>query len=198
MMSESLMSKYIVLCEACQSDIGSMMGPVLYCPSCEILNRTPALSFVVRFWRWITSQMVDLRSFKVNVMELPACPNWVWKYYRPVKFLFQRWTRGWDDSDLWSLDYAIIKFTYPRLKAFRELPPAGVPCHPTGVITEEGPEKGYPRALTEKEWDSILGEILVGFKMVLDEGGYPIDPNKHAQIEKSMDLFRQWFFALWD
>ena len=44
---------YEVLCETCQSDAGST-GAAVYCPDCEILNRTPALSLVIRFWRWIT------------------------------------------------------------------------------------------------------------------------------------------------
>lgn len=130
--------------------------------------------------------------------ELPSCPHWLWRYYRPVKFLWQRLIRGWPDSDLWSLDYAIIQFVYPRLKAFRELPPAGAPLHPTEVYPEGHDEAGLPRALIEEEWDSILGEILVGFKLVIDEDCYPLDPDKHAQLEKSMDLFREWFFALWD
>ena len=141
--------------------------------------------------------MVDLRSFKDNV-KLPECPSWAWKYYRPVKFLWQRLTRGWDDSCLWSLDLAIIQFTYPRLKAFRERPPHSVPMHHTELYPEGHDWAGDPRPMTEEEWDSILGEILVGFKMVIDEEGYPLDPDKHAQLEKSMDLFREWFFALWD
>lgn len=122
----------------------------------------------------------------------------LWKYYRPVKFLGQRLTRGWDDSCLWSLDLAIIQFTYPRLKAFRELPPSGTSFHPTEVYPDGHAQAGDPRPLTSEEWDSILGEILVGFKMVVDEECYPLDPDKHAQLEKSMDLFRQWFFSLWD
>ncbi len=141
--------------------------------------------------------MRSLREFKENA-ELPHCPNWLWGYYRPVKFLFQRLTRGWDDSCLWGLDHEIIKFVYPRLKAFRELPPHGVPCHRTEVYPEEHEEAGHPRALTEEEWDSILGEMLAGMKLVIDEDCYPLDPDQHAQLEKSMDVFRQWFFALWD
>ncbi len=170
------MGTYSVLCKACLSDIGST-GPALYCPECEILNRTPALSLVVRLWR---------------------CPSFLWKYYRPVKFLFQRLTRGFDDTCLWSLDSEIIKFVYPRLKALREVPPHGTPIHRTELYPEDHEEAGLPRALTLEEWDSILGEMLVGFKLVVDADCYPLDPDEHAQLEKSMDLFREWFFALWD
>jgi len=122
-----------------------------------------------------------------------------WKYVeRPVRFWWQRRTRGFDESELWSLDCAVIEFVYPRLKALRELPPAGTAFHRTEVITEEGPEKGYPRPLTREEWDAILAEILVGFKIVLDEDCYPLIGDQHAQLERSMDLFREYFFAFWD
>jgi hypothetical protein len=140
----------------------------------------------------------SLQTFKDNVLSLPECPNFLWKYYRPVKFLFQRVTRGWDDSCLWSLDYNILLFIYPRLKALREMPPHGTPMHPMEVYPEGHDQAGDPRALTEKEWDSILGEILDGFKLVVDADCYPLDPEQHAQLENSLDLFRQWFFALWD
>ena len=140
---------------------------------------------------------LGLPGLKGNV-SLPECPSWAWKYYRPVKFFAQRVFRGWDDSCLWGLDHEIIKFVYPRLKAFRELPPHGTPIHPLEVYPAGHDEAGLPRALTSEEWDSILGEMLAGMQMVVDEDCYPLDPDKHAQLEKSMDLFHKWFFALWD
>lgn len=123
--------------------------------------------------------------------------DWLWKYWRPIKFLRQRLTRGWDDSDLWNLDYVIIKFIYPRLKAYRELPPAGTPMHPTEIQTK-GVEKGMSRPLTVEEWDNILKDILLGFELILEEEGYPVDKDKNVQVDKSMSLFHEWFFALWD
>ena len=41
---------------------------------------------------------------------------------RNLKYFWQRRTRGWDDSDLYSLDYTIAKFVLPRLKVFAEDP----------------------------------------------------------------------------
>ena len=122
----------------------------------------------------------------------------LWKYWRPIKFGLQRLIRGWPDSDLWSLDSVIIKFVYPRLKAFRELPPHGVPMHHTEVYPEGHEEAGLPRALETEEWDEILGEILKGFELVVKDDCYPLHPKDHEQLERSMDLFREWFFALWD
>jgi hypothetical protein len=142
-------------------------------------------------------KMSSLQTFKENA-SLPECPMFLWKYYRPVKFLCQRVFRGWDDSCLWSLDYHCILWIYPRLKALREMPPHGVPLHPMEVYPEGHDQAGDPRALTEEEWDSILGEMLVGMKLVVEEDCYPLNPEQHAQLERSMDVFHQWFFALWD
>jgi hypothetical protein len=139
-----------------------------------------------------------LQEFKDNVPGLPECPSFLWKYYRPVKYLFQRLTRGFDETCLWGLDYNILLFIYPRLKALREVPPHGTPIHPLEVYPAGHDQAGDPRALTMEEWDSILGEILAGMKLVVDADCYPLDPEQHAQLEKSMDLFHQWFFALWD
>ena len=150
---------------------------------------------------------------------MPECPDWLWSNYRPVKgyrpptsgwrlwrpnfalrlkFFVQRHVRGWDDSALWSIDYAIIKYSYTLIKAFRELPPAGVPIHPTEVYPKGHDEEGFPRALTAEEWDDILGEILKCFELALSDAGYSLVGEDHKQLEKSMDLFREWFFALWD
>jgi hypothetical protein len=43
------------------------------------------------------------------------------KYKRKLKFLYQRWIRGWDDSETWDLDVQMLKFVLPRLKRFIEL-----------------------------------------------------------------------------
>lgn len=42
------------------------------------------------------------------------------KISRAIKFWWQRQTRGWDDSETFSLDYSIAKLVLPRLKRFKE------------------------------------------------------------------------------
>lgn len=55
-----------------------------------------------------------------------------------LKRLYQRLTRGWDDSDTWSLDYTLYQWLLPRLKRFYEL------------------NNGYPNNKTAEEWDKEL------------------------------------------
>ena len=40
---------------------------------------------------------------------------------RAIKHWWQRRTRGWDDSDTYSLDITIAKFALPRFKRLREI-----------------------------------------------------------------------------
>ena len=61
---------------------------------------------------------------------------------RWIKHFYQRRTRGWDDSDTWSLDHTIAKFVLPRLKLFRKI------------------DFGYPAGLTSEEWNWILDEMI--------------------------------------
>lgn len=41
--------------------------------------------------------------------------------YREKKFSRQRMTRGFDESETWSLDSTICEFVLPRLKLYREI-----------------------------------------------------------------------------
>ncbi len=40
--------------------------------------------------------------------------------YRELRLLYQKYTSGWDDSELWNLDATICKFVLPRLKRYNE------------------------------------------------------------------------------
>lgn len=38
-----------------------------------------------------------------------------------LKFFFQRVFRGWDDREVYNMDYELIKWFIPRLKRFKEI-----------------------------------------------------------------------------
>jgi len=121
------------------------------------------------------------------------CALELWRIKRAFKFFWQRRTRGFDDSELWSLDWTIVKFIHPRLKAFTKDAHLSAPMHPT-----ETDDTGFPRALTTKEWRAILLEMLDGFEIALDDDLlYPPEGEAGIKIERSLDLFREWFFHLW-
>ena len=56
--------------------------------------------------------------------------------------------RGFDDRELWSLDFTISKFILPRLQAFKKQ------------------KAGYPGHLTEKKWDNKLDKMIAAFTLL--------------------------------
>ncbi len=99
---------------------------------------------------------------------------------RAIKHWWQRRTRGWDDSDLWSLDHTIAKFILPRLIAFRHRP------------------YGYPAMLTEKEWDARLEIMTAAFRIVAsDVDYYAMDTRQKIIVREGLRIFSENFRDLW-
>lgn len=88
-----------------------------------------------------------------------------------------------EEEDVWSLDHAFGKWIVPRLEI---------------MITTN---IGWPAELEDiDEWHVILTEMLEGFRIVGSEEYFlssPDDTETHAKIEKSLELFKKWFNALW-
>lgn len=101
------------------------------------------------------------------------------KIRRIIKYWWQRRTRGWDDSDLWSLDFTIIRFTLPRLKEFRKQ------C------------MGYPAELNSfEEWEDILDKMIAALEIYLKEESY-IFAEDVEEFKEGINLFFKYFFHLW-
>lgn len=100
---------------------------------------------------------------------------------RHVRYKRQREKRGFDNTELWSLDHSIVKFVYPRLKEFRKITPA------------------YPGSFdSQDEWLEILDKILEGFKLFLDkDGSFILEEESREKFEDSMKLFSEYFLCLW-
>lgn len=99
---------------------------------------------------------------------------------RSIKFFFQRLTRGWDDSDTWSLDYSLAKLIAPRLKRFKEV---------TG---------GHPGDMTEQEWNNTLDKMIAAFEFLGSEERWSnTDKNKWNEVQEGIDLFAKHYVGLW-
>ena len=112
---------------------------------------------------------------------------------RDIQFLYQRLTRGWDDSDTWSLDYPIAKFIRPRLERFRDL------------------KCGHPCSMTEEEWDKIVDEMIFGFKWIIEDNSshafyvrgvfsqelFDIHYKQGDRAQAAMELFGKYYMHLW-
>lgn len=97
----------------------------------------------------------------------------------------QRLERGFDDSELWSLDCTIAEFIAPRLKAFKEAA-AKIGDHPCDV--------------EEQEWQKILGEMVEGFEIYPNRFDWVEEEAERnwKKVNKAMSHFHKYFFALWN
>ena len=90
---------------------------------------------------------------------------------REPEWKAQRLTRGFDDTEMWSLDCTIAEFIAPRLKVF----------------LEKAKQIGdHPGNITSQEWQCILEQ------MIEDS-----DAN-WKKVDKALSLLHKWFFKLWN
>ena len=97
----------------------------------------------------------------------------------------QRLERGFDDSEMWSLDCTIAEFITPRLRVFKE--------HAKQI-------GDHPRGITSEEWQEILSQMIEGFALYPDHFHFPsedADAN-WKKVDKALELFHKWFFKLWN
>ena len=102
-----------------------------------------------------------------------------WYYFkRRLRLLFQRWTRGWDDSDTWSLNTVLATFALPRLRRYKEL------------------SNGYPVGMTEAEWNTALDDMIYAMSLHCVE---PLtwDDVDHERLARGCALFGTRFRDLW-
>lgn len=96
-------------------------------------------------------------------------------FLKSIKYLLQRIFRKSHASDLqlWNLGYDIIKYTYPKLKAFVEMDKSGYPIDFEEYNSEHWKSKEeYNKSLEagdhtgggKEKWNEILNEMLFAFE----------------------------------
>jgi hypothetical protein len=97
---------------------------------------------------------------------------------RWLRCFWQRRTRGWDDSDTWSLDHCFAKMIVPRLRRFREL------------------NDGHPNNLTWEQWEEMLGKMIRSFEFIASDDYWDVTmPREYVQ--EGLDLFAEYYCSLW-
>lgn len=92
----------------------------------------------------------------------------------------QRQERGFDDTELWSLDCTIAAFIAPRLKEF-----AKQTCgNPVNIASFE-------------DWQEILRQMVVAFDLMADKDRIVYTDEEDKLISDGLDLFRKYFHGLW-
>tara|TARA_Y100000034_G_C6896755_1_gene413585 strand:+ start:1642 stop:1971 length:330 start_codon:yes stop_codon:yes gene_type:complete len=100
--------------------------------------------------------------------------------HRWEKYVAHEKEHGWSPDELWSLDHTIADFIYPRLVGFRER-----------TCTYPGTLSGMD------EWKEILDKMIKSFKYIKDEQEY-YTKVPSEELHEGLDLFRKYFFNLWD
>lgn len=123
-------------------------------------------------------------------------PEILWKRGRVshwpfrLRMAYQRATRGYDDSQMWSLSHTLATLTVVGCRTMRELA-HGYPAEFSEAPHGDG--TGWP------SWEAILLKIEAGFQAWLDEDGWFVDkPEQEAKFNEAMKLYHHWFSALWD
>lgn len=126
------------------------------------------------------------RWYHRQVDEKPwvhSIDRWFYLRARSIKLLYQRLTRGFDDSSTWSLDIHLAGLILPRLKRFKELN-----------------THAYPNGLTPEEWSEILGKMIYSFEFTVSDDKMfgKFNEEEYEKCKEGLRLFGQYFHSLWD
>jgi hypothetical protein len=107
--------------------------------------------------------------------------------FRELKYFIQRGIRGYSDKDLWDFDFYLAEMISRALYQLKKI------------------QHGYPAELTEKKWDKILEDIILGFEAVIWIDMIPTVeafnaqyPRLKIQRDRGLKLFIKYFEDLWD
>ena len=147
---------------------------------------------------------------------------------RRLKWFIQRRRQGFDDRELWSLDYTIAKYVYPRLKVFNKINKVSIAsCFFADEEKVEHDDADW--AVAKKNQKDAYDKIEQAFFYILDDdesvatyyglGERCMDDNKvvfptldeeewklyrkemdrRAEvIEEGLKIFAKYFRTLWD
>lgn len=102
-----------------------------------------------------------------------------------VRYFIQRGRRGYSDRDMWGLDYYLTSWMPSALKQLRRT------------------KQGTPIGLSEIQWQGKLARIIRAFETAqkLSDLTY-IKPEEYQkalkQFRKDFDVFKNYYFNLWD
>ena len=100
--------------------------------------------------------------------------------YRIRSIVF-RLKHGFPREDTWSLDDAVARFLAPRLRYLAE--------NHIGYFDEN---------INDEIWTAILFKMADGFERMTAPDWGSFDKDLLADAEECLDLFREYFFNLWD
>ena len=109
--------------------------------------------------------------------------SWLRRKTRPIRYLWQRVSRGFSDAETFSLDHTIAEFALPRLKRFKEVN-NGCPNH----------------VKSSEEWDRLLDNMIFALDKVtkqLDLDRDDLTAKEEEKVRQGLTAFGFYFRELW-
>ncbi len=174
---------------------------------------------ILSFEKWHKEWEEESKTFKWKYIERPYYVTM--RFFenfspRKIRWILQKIFRGYSDSDLWNLDYAIAKKVLPMLKAYRKMDRVGTPID----VFDEPYKETYSDDDSNKaikKWNEILDKMIYAFTYILHEDdekyrsylGFEYKENNFMPTQESrekvwgkykegMNLFAEHFTGLWD
>ena len=143
------------------------------------------------------------------------------KFFRDLKFCYQRITRGWCESDTWNMDTWFLEVIPPMLNYLRknthghpceisEFEWDNILCNMEYLFKEADENQCGWYNQYKKEFDEISFRDRESFKDNLHSPKYRSITRKYLENEKrkseymkkckdeAFELFSKWFYDLWD
>lgn len=117
---------------------------------------------------------------------------------RTCLFMWQRKTRGWDDSITWSVYTNFAEYIIPRLKRFREYgAPYATPAFlgPTEAEKLTKHQRNKRWDLASLNWCLMIDQMVKAFELLV-RNDIP-DDTEQKQINDGLELFSKHFQNLW-
>ena len=114
---------------------------------------------------------------------------------KDIQWILQKVFKGYNDCDLWDLEYHLAKLILKRLKAYKQMERSGYPPPDDPKCTE---------IKNEDDWEKVLDDMIEGFKAYIVERDcvYEFNIEKYDQsqqkINRGLNLFVKYFGYLWD
>lgn len=105
---------------------------------------------------------------------------------------------GFRYEDAWNLDHAIALFILPRLVQLRDVG-CGIPCEFL-VYDENGNPVCNKETdkLAAKKWRKTLNKMIYAFYLIVTDDFIKPDSDESKAVNEGLDLFREYYFDLWD
>lgn len=118
---------------------------------------------------------MDSRS--IETVMIQCIKDWHERICYKIRRHIQGIKQGFPESDTWSLDYTIAKFTLPRLKRLRVLVEkhGGVPAafsesgfgQDPSLMSDEEYDIAHAKDL--KKWLEVIDKMIVAFELILND-----------------------------